>query len=169
MLKTVAKHHKEWIEVVQKLGGKHHSEDIVQEMYLKLYKYSSYDKCIVNGRVNKYYIFLTLRSITFSFFKEQKKIQKYNIDDFDIEEVEDTIEFENNWNDFINKVNKESSTWHWYDEQIFNMYKDNKTSFRKLANDTGISWVSIFHTVKNCEHKLKEKLSKDYEKIRQKD
>jgi len=112
MLKKVSKHHKEWIEVVQKLGGKDFSEDLVQEMYLKLHKYSSYDRCIVDGKVNKYYIFLTLRSITFAFFREQKKIKKYNIDDFEIECEESNIDLENNYHEFCLKVDEETKNWH---------------------------------------------------------
>jgi len=168
MLKTVAKHHKEWIEVVQKLGGGYYSEDIVQEMYIKLLKYATYDKVINKQGVNRYYIYLTLKSILYTYFREQKKMIKFNIDDFEIEDNEDTLQTEQNFHEFCLKVDKESETWHWYDKQIFDIYKNKKTSFRKIANDTGISWVSIFHTVKNCKSKIKNKLGKDYESIRNK-
>ena len=43
-LKEVAKHHKEWVRTCKALGGGDFSEDIVQEMYIKLYKYASAEK-----------------------------------------------------------------------------------------------------------------------------
>ena len=48
-LKEVAKHHKEWIKTVTALGGGSYSEDIVQEMYIKLYKYADANKIIKEG------------------------------------------------------------------------------------------------------------------------
>ena len=44
----VAKHHKEWIKTVTALGGGSYSEDIVQQMYIKLYKYAQGKKSFKN-------------------------------------------------------------------------------------------------------------------------
>jgi len=166
MLKSVSKHHKEWVAVVQKLGGGAYSEDIVQEMYIKLHKYGIKSKIMSDGEVNKYYVYLTLRSILYSYFRERKKIIKFDIDDFEIPEVESKIQEEEDYYEFFLKINKETDTWHWYDKMLFDTYRERKTSIRKIAKETGISWVSIFHTLKNCKRKIKENLSNDYEKIR---
>jgi hypothetical protein len=36
-------------------------------------------------------------------------------------------------------------------------------SIRKLAKETGISWVSIFNTLKKCKIDLRENFSEDYD------
>jgi len=169
MLEQVAKHHKEWLRIVKQLGGDDYSEDIVQEMYIKLHKYSSPEKCINNGKVNKYYVFLTLKSILYSYFNERKRIRKESIDNFyDITEPETDEDLEA-FNKLSEMITEESEKWHWYDQQIFNYYRDHKTSFRKMSEHTKISWVSLFHTIKKCKRKIKENLKEDIEDYKNKD
>ena len=169
MLTKVAEHHKEWIKVVEKLGGKDYSEDIVQECYLKLHKYASYHKCIVNGQVNKYYIYLTLRSILYSYFRERKKILKFDIDDFEIEDEISNLQDETEYNEFCLKTDNTLKDVHWFHKRIYDIYTGvDKTSFRKMEKDLDISWVSIYHSVKICKDKIRENLKQDYEQIRQK-
>ena len=43
-LKIVAKDHKEWVKLVQSFGEDFFSEDIVQESYIRLYKYCKPEK-----------------------------------------------------------------------------------------------------------------------------
>ena len=62
-LSKVAEKHTYWIKLVQKFGAGNYSEDIVQEMYLKINKYADEKKTIVNGKVNSRYIYLVLYSI----------------------------------------------------------------------------------------------------------
>ena len=83
-LKEVAKHHKEWIKTVTALGGGSYSEDIVQEMYIKLYKYADANKIIKNGILQKGYVFFALKSILYTLAKERSLILKENIDNHHI-------------------------------------------------------------------------------------
>jgi len=167
MLELVCKYHLEWVSVVKRLGAGDYAEDIVQEMYLKLHKYSSYDKCIVDGKVNKYYIFLTLKSILFSYFSERKKILKVNIDDFEIKDEESNLQTEIDYNDFCLKVDEELKNVHWFHKQVFDIYNGvDKTSFRKLEKETNISYISLYNSVKICKDIIKKNLKDDYEKIR---
>ena len=78
-LSKVAEQHNEWIKIVKSFGEKHYYEDIVQEMYLVIYKYSSEDKIIKNGVVSRGYIFFTLRSVYFQYYNSKKKINKVSI------------------------------------------------------------------------------------------
>ena len=39
-LEEVAKHHKEWVNTIQKMGEFDYAEDIVQESYIALMKYA---------------------------------------------------------------------------------------------------------------------------------
>ena len=56
----------------------------------------------------------------------------------------------------------EIDKWHWYDRQLFNIYKDTELSIRDIAKETTISSSSIFNTIKNCKRKIKSVLEEDY-------
>ena len=62
-INKVYKYHKEWISIVQNLGGGMYSEDIVSEAYLRLNKYNCEHKIINKGKISKGYMFFVLRSI----------------------------------------------------------------------------------------------------------
>ena len=80
-LEQVAKHHKEWVEVINKLGEYDYAEDIVQESYIALMKYANAEKLIdVNGNVRKGYMFFTLRSLYYQIYNKKKKINKVSFD-----------------------------------------------------------------------------------------
>ncbi len=48
-LNIVAKDHKEWVKVVESFGEDFFAEDIVQEAYLRIYKYCQPENIIKNG------------------------------------------------------------------------------------------------------------------------
>ena len=80
-LEQVAKHHKEWIEIIHKFGEYDYAEDIVQESYIALIKYADASKLIdSNGKVRKGYMFFTLKSLFFQFYNKKMKITKVPID-----------------------------------------------------------------------------------------
>ena len=66
-------------------------------------------------------------------------------------------------------IDKQVDGWHWYDRDLFELYRHSGLSIRKIAKETGISWVSIFHTLKNCKGKIKEELENDYKKYKEQD
>lgn len=172
-LKEVAKHHKEWVRTVTALGGGSYSEDIVQEMYIKLYKYADASKIIKNGELQKGYVFFTLKSIIYALAREKSLILKENIenynslDDTNYEEELAFQKFSNKIDDYLHSLEKKSKTEnnerYWYDGKMFQMYKDNDLSMRKLAKLSGISWVSIFHTLKNVKQDLRNNFQEDWE------
>lgn len=171
-LALVAKQHKEWIRIVKSLGEYDYSEDIVQEAYIALSKYSSEEKIIKNGSVNRGYMYFTLRSLTFQFYNKKRKINKVSLDDYhyNIEiPSDDNIENIEAFEKVCNLIDQESDKWHWYDKKLFDLYKDTDLSIRKIAAVTHISWVSIFNTLKNCKQKIKDKHQENYEDFKNKD
>jgi len=60
------------------------------------------------------------------------------------------------------KIEAEIKTWHWYDQAIFNWYRNEGISFRKMSAITKISWVALFGTVKRCKKRLREAVGDDY-------
>jgi len=167
VLEKIAKYHKDWVELAE-VFDKDYAEDIVQEMYLLMYKYKvKEEQLFTNYRPNRGYCFIIIRNIYFQLHNIKKRINKCElneevykmIDDFDLEKELD-------WNEFRTKAEDEVNSWDWYDKKLFTLYRDNKTSIRKLAKETGISFVSIFHTLKANKKRLKELLQEDYDNLK---
>lgn len=144
------------------------AEDIVQEFYLLLHKYKvTEEQMFTNGKLNRGYCFIIIRNIHFQIYNVKKRITKcelneeiYNlVDDFDLEKELD-------WNKFRTKAESEVNNWDWYDKKLFSIYRDSNISIRGLAKETGISFVSIFHSLKKHKEKLKELLKEDYDNLK---
>jgi len=163
-IEQVAKHHKEWVEVIYKLGETDYAEDIVQESYMALIKYADEKKLIdENGKVRKGYMFFTLRSLYYQFYNKKKKVNKVSFDEqweiFD----DSNLEEHEAYNDICLMIDKELETWHWYDRKLFKLYRDSDMSMRDIAKETNISLISIFHSIKNYKEILNSKFEKDYQ------
>jgi len=168
-LKYVAVHHKEWVSLVRSWGEDEYAEDIVQEMYLKLLKYTTKKRIVKEGKVNKSYVWFTLRSVFLEAIRQKGKIDKVRIGNgFEIEyecELEEVIGYSN----MFNKIDEEIDSWHWYDTLLFELYRDSGKSMRQIAKDTNISLSSIFETLKACKKRIKEQNKEDYEDYKNKD
>jgi len=163
-LEQVAKHHKEWVKTIQKLGEYDFAEDIVQESYIALMKYANAEKLIDDkGNVRKGYMFFTLRSLYYQYYNKKKTIQKVSFDGcwelFD----DSNIEEHNAYNDICLMIDQEIDNWHWYDKKLFKLYRDSNMSMRDIAKETNISLISIFHSIKNYKEILNTKFNKDYQ------
>jgi DNA-directed RNA polymerase specialized sigma24 family protein len=167
ILERVAKYHKDWVELAS-VFDKDWAEDIVQEMYLLLHKYNvTEQQMFTNGKPNRGYVFIIIRNIHFQLHNIRKRIDKCELNDEIYNLIDDYSEDkENEWNEFRIKAEQEVNSWEWYDKKLFTLYRDNKTSIRKLAKETGISFVSIFHTLKANKQKLKRLLQDDYDNLK---
>lgn len=164
-LEKVAARHNEWIKIVNSFGEYEQAEDLVQEMYLVLYKYADETKIIKNGVVSRGYCYYTLRTSFLAFCNARNKIQKVRIDDEEnYTQIADYSEMDEQvgYNKMVTLIDQHIEKWHWYDKKLFRLYRDTDMSIRKLAEETNISWVSIFNTLKNCKQELKELFYEDY-------
>lgn len=165
-LELVAKDHDKWIKLVESFGEHQYKDDIVQEAYLALYKYTTPEKIIHNGKVSEGYMYFTLKTITYQFYNAKNKIQKISIDD---EEnivhlvAQDSLEEQEAFHQICRLIDKEMETWSWYNRKLTEIYRDTDMSIRKIAGATNISFVSIFNTLKNCKNEIKEKLQEEWE------
>lgn len=165
-LNIVAKRHKYWVGIVRSLIGDFYAEDIVQEAYIALTKYSDPDKIIKDGKVSEGYMFFTLRSLAYQFYNKKKKVSIISID---IDESflqlpdKDNIEENEAFHKICLLVDDVAKEWHWYDKKIWRLYSQTDMSIRKLAAETKISWVSIFNTLKNLKLDIKNKIEENYE------
>ena len=161
-LSIVAKHHEDWVKIVKSFGEYDYAEDIVQEMYIAIHKYTTPDKIIKKGKVSKGYIFFTLRSLYYQFYNAKNKVNKISLDNVQLEYSND-IEQEEAFAKVCNLMDDYIEDWHWYDQKLFKLYRDTDMSIRKIAKETGISWVSIFNTLKKCKKDIKDKFKEDYD------
>lgn len=165
-LTVVAKEHKFFVNVVQSFGEYNYAEDIVQEMYLRIHKYTSPEKIIKNGEVNKGFIWFVLRNIYVDYCKQKGKIEKTDLKEA-IYIFDDSEEKEINMakNRIEHKIEQEIESWHWYDKKLFRLYKDSGKSMRELEEGTQISLTSIFHTIKHCKQRIKNAVGEDYQDL----
>jgi hypothetical protein len=161
MLDKLCKHDKKFREMAFKMcHNKQLADDIVQDMYIKIHKYSNESSVFNKNEVNLFYIYKVLWSILNTYYNEQSKFNelKHDIHFEDEPDVEEQA-----WCALMNKIESEIDTWYWYDAGVFRMYRDSKLSFRKLSTKTDISWVSLFNTVKDGKNKIRDKFNEDYE------
>jgi len=176
-LKEVSKHHNDYVSSVRSLGEYNYSEDIVQQMYLKLYDYGLQDKVYINGVVNRGYIWFVLRSLCIDFMRQKKRANKVTIGEgFDILDEftkTDTMTYEDAYGLMLNGIDTEVNTWHHYDRELYKLYSQSDMSMRDISTKTKISTMSIFTTIKNCKQRLKDNvgehykyfINEDYEKL----
>lgn len=167
VLEKVAKHHDYLVELAEVFADDF-AEDIVQEFYLLLHKYQvTEEQMFTNDKLNRGYCFIIIRNIYFQIYNVKKRIIKCEINDEIYNMVDDfDLEKELEWNNFRTKAELEVNNWDWYDKKLFSIYRDSNISIRGLAKETGISFVSIFHSLKKHKEKLKELLKEDYDNLK---
>lgn len=158
-LEIVAKEHKFYVEVVKSFGEYNFAEDIVQEMYLRIHKYTSPEKIVKDGQVNKGFIWFVLRNIYVDYCKQRSRITKVDLNEAVLMSEEQNTEA---MNELYDKIEKEIESWHWYDTMLFKLYRDSGKSMRELEAETKISLTSIFHTIKHCKARINAAISEDY-------
>lgn len=169
-LKIVAKDHKEWVKLVQSFGEDFFAEDIVQESYLRLHKYCKPENIIHDGQVNKGFMYFVLRNLYLLHIKSEKKNAMVSLNELAVLKDEPTnLTKEKAYSRLLSKIHEEVDSWHWYDKQLFTIYKDTDLSIRDIAKETTISSSSIFNTLKNCKSKVRTKFKEDYEDYKNED
>ena len=172
-----------------------YSEDIVQEMYLKLHKSvqkrGSHTFLFKDGKLQKGYVFFTLRSILYTYLGQRNKHRKTPIEwlmkNLEKDKYENPVTFggladdslvydEQGMGDkqeaeqrFLDKIDLESLNWDEYDRDVFNVYKSTDMSFRTMSRFSNISHTNLFHTVKRCKEKLNDALQEDWEDLNNED
>lgn len=136
MLSKLYKNHNKWLNIVKKLGGGDYSEDIVQEMYLKLSKIELKEQTIDT------FVYYVLRNMTFDLHRKKSNIFKVDLEDcVFLEYLEDQGKEE--LETIYERIDDEVENWHWYDKMLWQLYTEDRT-MRELAKDTKISLSSIF-------------------------
>ena len=172
MLELISKDHKHWVRVAKGYGSGEYAEDIVQEMYLKASKIPD-SKLLTNGELNGGYIRFMIMSLSYDFYKAKKKIDKVGIGEgFEIEQ--EINEEDVAYGRFLKRLDAEMDSWEWFERDMFKLYvgthgtqniktHGEKISLRKFSEESGISIMTIFKTLKRCKDRIRENLSEDWE------
>jgi len=148
----IAKKHNNWIEIVQSFGcPKDTSEDIVQEMYIKIQlKLQKGLDIMYNDDINYYYIFKTLRSLFYDLKRKEKNITVINIETANI----DMSDIDVNYDKAYDKIKKELDKMFWYDRKVFELINAGE-SIAELSRKSYIHYYSLYNTYKKVKNKLK--------------
>jgi RNA polymerase sigma factor (sigma-70 family) len=162
MLEELYKYHDEWLAIaVAMTSTKEDAEDLVQDMYIRLNEKLDSIERIRHGKddVNRYFVYLTIRNLARDNLRKRRPDITYvdYIEELDRPEVEHTIEV-------MHDIDKEVESWHWYEKTLFNIYMRSEKSMRDIANESGISLTNIFHTIKKCKQRLKDKINDNTER-----
>lgn len=170
MLELLAKKHETWINMVLSFGCDYDdAQDIVQSMYLRIHRYVKDEKKIMynDEEVNRFFIYVTLKNMYFTFVKLKNKFSMFDPWDEELSIEDDAEIFDKEmdgaFNKMISLISEEMSTWHRYDRLLSEKYFKTDYSLRDIADGTGISLTSIFHTIKHNKKILKDKFSEDWE------
>ena len=178
ILEELSKRNKEWLKIALSIcKDESLSNELVQEMYLRLNKYiNNIDRITVDGKISSLYIYVTIRNLYYKHRNKRKKniIFQYkdydsfddglNINDNFKSSIDNDIELSNMeeaHKKIMDNILKEVSTWHWYDEKLFKLYFFTDKSLRTIASETRISLTSIYNSCRNYKQILIEKFGED--------
>ena len=171
MLELLAQNHKLWMSMVISMGAPTYvAEDLVQSMYLRLYKYIEDPKRIMfnDKEVNKFFIYVTLRNIYLDYKKLGSKYSFCEINDdvtgsgYELEYIE-MADRDIAFAKLVEKIKQEMRSWHNYDRILSEKHLSTDYSLRDISKGSGISLTSIFHSIKKNKELLNELFIEDYE------
>jgi RNA polymerase sigma factor (sigma-70 family) len=166
MLEIISSYHNRWISILEKFGCKDYSEDLVQEMYIRVHKYGKENKVILNGSVNFSYIYFMLKNIYLDFIREKNKIKI--VEDFEFLKIvqnEEEKDYETELI-FINSFDTKINQLPHYDKILFTLRYKHKKTFREIEKNTGISKDELCKDWKRIRMNLNEELINDYNNLK---
>lgn len=159
-LREVAKLHKEWVKIARVYGAGEAAEDCVQDAYLKLQRYASPEKIFTKGKLNKGYVFFTIKTVVMQYHKDKQYHEEdiphkpKDVDHYTDKSVEDF------WDsiDYYTKKN--------YDLPKRVLYKMWRAGYniRDISYCTDVSVPTIVKELKEIKYDIKEKFKERYEK-----
>tara|TARA_R100001463_G_scaffold7593_6_gene24237 strand:- start:512 stop:991 length:480 start_codon:yes stop_codon:yes gene_type:complete len=151
----IAAKHKNWVEIVISFGcPKEISEDIVQEMYIKIHKKLKNGLNIMyNDEINYYYIFKTLRSLFYDLKRKEKNITIINIEDVNIDMLDNDVDYIKTYK----KITDELDKMFWYDRKVFEIINSGE-SIAEFSRKSYIQYYSLYNTYNKVKDKLKKLL-----------
>lgn len=163
ILELLAKRNDEWIRMAMSFGADRDSaKDLVQDMYLRMYKYVENPERIMynEDEVNTYFVFVVLRNL---FISSQKSMSFEMLEEIDGEMEEPNYDSENAYNRLLDELWDEVESWHWYDTKLFKLYHNTDMTIKKISEETKISERSIWNTLDNGRKRIQTNRKEAYQ------
>jgi hypothetical protein len=185
MMQKVYKSHNKWLDITKTFGDipKLYAEDIVSDMYLRLYQKIKKGRDIsYKGQPNYYFIYKMLRGISIDYFRKYKKIEMLllridNKGDLIVKNKEgrylttsvtklkapEIFNYELHYNKFLKIISEEKQKTSnlYYHQQHFKVFEDiynndlSITDYTKLVDD---GYYSVYNSYKSAKKIIKDKL-----------
>ncbi len=133
------------------------AEDIVQDMYLKIYqklKEKKIKKTLIvkEGKVQFNYIYVTLINLSNDVFRTEQETLPLKDELINTQEEDQT--------QFLEKIDSIIDNFYWYYEKLFKLYtRKFKGNISKLAKETKISYKTVWNDI----NQIKKLIKKQYE------
>lgn len=145
MLEVLCKNHELWIKMALQISkDKELSNDLVQDMYLKLHK--------ANKDISEGYVYFTIKSIFLDLKKKKSEVVKEESYFSHLKSNETDYEKESDFEFKINKINKAYSELKPIEQLV--VEKSYEIGFRKLSRESGIG----IGTINRYRNRFKDKL-----------
>ena len=159
ILSRLYRKHTSWVLMAERMMPLYYSmtaEDVVQEVYLKIYQELRDKKLksttiIIDGQPNYAIVYLRIRNIIADMMRSEKSSIPLSADIED-KEVESAAEF-------YEKIDGVIDNFQWFHKKMFTLYSKEFRSIRKLSEATKISYKTVFKTVKECKEEIKRKIN----------
>jgi len=161
ILSRLYRKHTSWVLMAERMMPLYYSmtaEDVVQEVYLKIYQELGSKKLksttiIVDGQPNYAIVYLRIRNIIADMMRSEKSSTPLTTDIED-KEVESAAEF-------YEKIDGVVENFQWFHKKLFKLYSKEFRSIRKLSNATKISYKTVFKTVKECKEEIRKQIKNE--------
>lgn len=142
----IAEDHKEWISVCKSLGAGHLSEDLVQEMYIKIHN----SKLTTDDNI-KGYAYFVLKNLCIDFYRQKK----YNLELKD-DLVEDNCKTDSRL-EYLD-IQKAIHYLPYFERKVLELHKIDGLSLCEIERETNVNRVKMMHAKNNAIEKLKKHL-----------
>ena len=164
MLEKLAVHHELWIKMLVNLGCKVDvAKDLVQDMYLRMHRLVKDESRIMyKDDVNRYFVWITLRNLYYSYLKDKRNSIFYEIlENDEVVQSEYDIAEDDAFENIMTQINEIISDWSVYDKRLFELYFIQGLSLRAISKGAKIGLTSIHNSILNQKAILREHLSED--------
>ena len=160
VLNILAQYQKKWEAIANKLlyqNTELNPIDIVQDMYIKVFddltnNELQIENLIVNNKPHFGIVKTILkRIIQVKSKNKNKKVRLTNSH----KQIADSQEQQQ---DIEKKIDEVLNTMYWFDRKLFNLYRKEFHSIRKLSKATKISHATVHKTIAKCKQELKNKI-----------
>tara|TARA_R100000541_G_scaffold13320_2_gene22216 strand:+ start:237 stop:740 length:504 start_codon:yes stop_codon:yes gene_type:complete len=161
VINKMYKNHPTWLLMAEKMTPLYYSltaEDVVQEVYLKIFEELKEKKLkistiITDDHINYGIVYIRMRNIVVDMMRSEKKTLPINIE---IEDKETESEAK-----FYEKIDNVIDGFNWFHKKLFKLYTKKYQSIRDLSKDTRISYKTVWRHVEKCKKEIRKKIKNE--------